>query len=464
VSVCVPGYHLPGIEGDIATEVQGAGSVNVEIARLSPGQLHAAIDAAREAGLRTLRRRSVDALLAVIDEVAANWLSPDYHLRQAAEQLLPLATGFSPETVRHGLPLLFVPLRAGPLRALIDAELGDRSTLDHFVGGRRVVGPLFSTHVVPGNIPGLSALPMLASLALKSAVLIKVATGDLILPALLASSIAEVDEELARCVLVANWRGGDSELEDVAFGYADLVVASGSDPAIAAIARLARRRFIGHGHRISFALIGKERLSSRDAARQLAQRLAYDVSLWDQQGCLSPQLCYVERGGQVTPGAFALLLAAALEEMARLLPPRLLSLEEKAQVLRFREEGEWRKVESGASAVHASPGGAEWSISVEHDAEFQPSCLHRCVRLKVVGGLGEISEAVAAHRRHLEAVGVAVGREQVESVCEMLASCGVHRLCPIGTMQQPPLSWPQGGRLRIGDWVEWVRAEGGMGA
>jgi acyl-CoA reductase LuxC len=464
VSICVPGYHLPGGDSDIATEVCRVGTLEVEMSRPTAAQLHDAIGAASQAGLRQLRGRSVEDVLKVLDHVAAAWLSPDYHVRQAAEQLLPLATGYSVETIRHGLPLHFVPLRAAPLRALLDAELGDRFALDHAINGRRVVGPRFTTHVIPGNIPGLAALPIFVSLAFKSVVLVKPAGGDPITPALIASSIAEVDEALAQCVLVVNWRGGDREIEDVGLGYADLVVASGSDQAIAAIADSTRRRFIGHGHRISFALIGKERLSDREAARVLAERLAYDVSLWDQQGCLSPQLCYVESGGAVDPAAFAKLLAESLAECARGLPARHLTLEEKADVLRFREEAEWRRVGGEAAAVYASPGSADWSISIEHDAEFSPTCLNRCIRLKVIDTLATIPPALAAHRRHLEATGIAVGADHVDALVEMLAACGVHRVCPIGAMQQPPLSWPQGGRPRIGDWVEWMHIEGGLGA
>ena len=104
-------------------------------------------------------------------------------------------------------------------------------------------------------------------------------------------------------MLVAPWRGGDADVEAIVFGEADLVVASGSDAAIAAIQARVARRFIGHGHKISFAVIGRERLDDDAAARQLARRLAYDVSLWDQQGCLSPQLCYIESGWQRVPGA-----------------------------------------------------------------------------------------------------------------------------------------------------------------
>jgi hypothetical protein len=123
-------------------------------------------------------------------------------------------------------------------------------------------------------------------------------------------------------------------------------------------------------------------------------------------------------------------------------------------VQRFRQEAEW---DAAASAtVLGSAGSTDWTVSIELDARFRPSCLHRCIRLKVVDGLAVLPGELSPHRRHLEAVGVAVAAARATELAEMLAACGVHRICPVGTMQVPPLTWRQGGRPRVGDWVEWT--------
>jgi hypothetical protein len=424
----------------------------------SPSELPARLDALRCAAQRHLRRRPVASILGVLDRVIANWLDPDYDLRRRAEADLPGVTGFSAATISHGLPLLLAPLRAAAIGALLDLELGDRSVLDRLCGGRRALGPPLIAHVLSGNIPGLAAVPVLLSLALKSAVLIKPAAGDPVFPELLAASLREVDAELAECVLVTPWRGGDTDVESTVFREADLVVASGSDAAIAAIRGRVVRRFIGHGHKVSFAVIGRECLDDEATARDLARRLAYDVSLWDQQGCLSPQLCYVESGGTHSPAQFAEMLAQALAAWASTLPPRRSSFDEQAAVQGFRQEAEWRS--DGPAAVLASPGSTEWTVSVEPDARFVPSCLQRCIRLKVVESVDLLPAALAPHRRHLEAAGVAVDGARVARVAAMLAECGVHRVCPVGTMQLPTLMWRQGGRPRVGEWAEWMTVEG----
>ena len=51
-------------------------------------------------------------------------------------------------------------------------------------------------------------------------------------------------------------------------------------------------------------------------AEETAHKAAYDVALYDQQGCLSPQLVYVEEGGAVTPKELAALLATSSGPLA----------------------------------------------------------------------------------------------------------------------------------------------------
>jgi len=310
-------------------------------------------------------------------------------------------------------------------------------------------------HVLAGNIPGLAAAPVLLSLAIKSAVLVKCAAGDTVTPPLVAQSIGAADAELGECVVVADWRGGDHAVDSLAFASADLVVAAGSDAAIAAIAAQVSGPFIGHGHKISFAVIDRESLGDGPAVQTLAHRLAYDVSLWDQQGCLSPQLCYVESGGRVAPRHFAELLADELGQWARELPGRRLSFEERAAVQRFRQEAEWQP---GGGGLLASADSADWTISIEPDALFVPTCLNRCIRLKVIDDLSALPAALAPHLRHLEAAGVGLAGARAEALAECLTTCGVHRICALGTMQLPDLSWRPDGRARVAEWVEWLSA------
>src|SRR5262249_35216108 len=154
-AVVLRGYHLPDLDDAIATEKQCWGAVEIEMPRLDPATLAAALQAARHAAVR-LQTRPVDDLLAVSDQLISHLLRADDPWRLRAEVALPAVTGFSAEMVRHGLPRLLAPLRAGALRALLDAELGDHRRLDQVCAGRRALGPKVIAHVMSGNIPGLS--------------------------------------------------------------------------------------------------------------------------------------------------------------------------------------------------------------------------------------------------------------------------------------------------------------------
>ena len=440
-------YHLPRACAP-RTRSLTANGIALEVACPEAAEWAGVALACRQARHR-VRRRSVDDILVALQRAYHGWTDENSCQGRLAYEMLPSITGFSTEMIRHGLPKLLEPLRVDSIRALLAAELCNSKE-------RAPIAPELLVHVLSGNIPGLAAIPMHLSLALQSAAIFKTAAGDPLFAALWAQAIAAVDPELGDCLAVTHWAGGDEAIERAVFHDADVVVASGADAAITAIAARVRGRFVGYGHKISFAAIGKECLHDNDSASSLARGLAYDVSLWDQQGCLSPQLCYVESGGQIEPEDFAMLLERWLDHYATELPPRQLTLDEKAAVARFRHEAEW----APETILRASRNSSAWSIAIERDSRFRPTCLNRCLRLKAVPSLEELGTALEGYRNHLEAVGLAVGQQRLTSLARTLGDAGVHRVCAIGNMQQPPLSWCQGGRPRVGDWVEWMQIEG----
>ncbi len=280
-AVLLRDFHLPQLREAPRTETRHRDGIDIEHAQLQPAELRAALRVARDAAVK-LRRCSTSNVLARVDAFVERWADEAYAPRRLAERVLPSVSGFSAQTIRHGLPALLQPLRGGSIGALLEDELGSVRALEEVCRGRRAHLPLLLTHVLSGNIPGSAATAMLLSLAARSAVLVKAAAGDPVFPAMFASSLSQEDAELGACVVVAYWPGGERRLEDVAFAESEFVSASGADAAVAAIASRVSCRFAGYGHKISFAFVGRECLSDEGAARHLADRLAYDASFWDQ--------------------------------------------------------------------------------------------------------------------------------------------------------------------------------------
>lgn len=389
-----------------------------------------------------LRRRSVDDIVVSLDRVISTWLSRDSPWRLHAEEHLPAATGFSAEMIRYGLPLLLEPLHGTAVRALLDREIGPHARS----------GPAVIAHIMSGNIPGLSASSIILSLAMRSCALVKAARGDRVFPRLFAESIADVDAELGACVTATYWSRGQRTIEDVVFREADLVVAFGSDASIAAMRARSAARFIGHGHRVSFALITREMLHDRAALAATVAALAEDVSLWDQRGCLSPQVCFIE-GNFAAACAFAEALAPQLDATAQRLPPGASDLQERTAIRRFRDDAEWRALSGERVRVQTPSSGLAWTLVVEAEPIFRPTPLGRSLRILPLERVETVRDIVAPARGMLEATGIAAPSNRRTEVSAVLKDAGVHWITDVGQMQRPPLAWTQGGRPRVADWV-----------
>lgn len=426
----------------------------------SPAELQVIIDRLLAARACVWQHRPLHSVLASLAATAAVFLDPTSQARGEVEALLPAETGLSPAMIHHVLPLLFQEYCAERLAALVHEELGDPDILDTFVPAlgsqRKAYSPALITQVLAGNLPGAGLDSVIFALLVKAATLVKASSLAPSLPLIFARTLADIDPDLGACLAVVSWAGGQAALEEIAYARADIVLASGADESLAAIQRRVRGRFIGYGHKVSFSVIARERLG--DAA-ELARQAAYDVVLFDQRGCLSPQLVYVEAGGAVSPGEFAALLAHALEQWQTVLPRGAIPAEASVAIRRVRDETEWQALAGKETTLYASAQGTEWTVIYEADPRFVPSPLYRTVRVKPFSTLAQLKDAIMPWRAHLEAAGVAAGPARLREIADMLGQVGVSRIARIGTMQIPPLSWRHGGRPRLADLVRWVTLE-----
>ncbi len=413
-----------------------------------------------------LARLPVAEIVEILDRAIGLWLEAGSPWLDAASRRIAAATPYSEAMVRLGITRLLEGCRKDALLALLVTELGDPAVLDTFRprpgtrGSHRALGPAVTTHIFSGNVPGLPAISLIHGLLVKSACLGKPASEEPVFPALFARSLAAVDPKLAASVAILPWAGGDIAVEAAAFAASEVVIAYGSDAAIESIrARVPPGvRFVGHGHRLSLAVIGRETLAY-DSVESLAERLAYDVSLFDQQGCVSPHVVYVERGGTIAPQEFAESLAQAMAAFERDMPRGRLSVEETSAIQQARTEAELRELREEPVRLFASPGRTAWTVIYEDDPAFVPSCLNRVVRVKPLVDLAELPNLLRPVSRHLQTVGTALSRERRDRLADALAPLGVCRVCPIGEMPHPPLYWHHDGGFNLLPLLKWTAIE-----
>jgi hypothetical protein len=413
-----------------------------------------------------LAARTTKSMVSLIAEVAENWLNAAYPFRKLALEHGPKATGFSRGTLAIGLDNFFKQLTTENLNALLIQDLGHLKRLDELAMSGAdekwnraafVAGPEFLVHIAAGNIPSPTLMSLVLGLLTRSAQFVKCASGTALLPRLFAHSIYDADHKLGACLELAEWHGGRKDLEEVLFAEADCVTVTGSDETLAAVrTRLpARVRFLSYGHRVSFGYVASGALAGFNA-KKVVQRAATDVVAWNQLGCLSPHVIYVEHGGGIAAEQFAELLAEELANREVAEPRGELPAESAATIASRRAFYEVRAAHSPDTRMWRSENSTAWTVVYESDPKFQASCLNRFIYVKGTAGLEEALRGADGIRGKVSTVGLAALEDQAGELALQLARWGVTRICPLGQMQNPPLLWRHDGRPALTDLMTWT--------
>jgi hypothetical protein len=283
--------------------------------------------------------------------------------------------------------------------------------------------------VLAGNIPGLFTQPLLRSLAARRAVLVKPASSGTQLATRFVERLRQHLPALEAATVVWPWRGGEGAIEDAAFAAADRVIAYGGEPAMRALAARAGGKLIAHGPKTSLAL------ALPGAGPELwAPRLARDVALFDQRGCLSVAALYVHE----RPGEWAIALAGALRALATEWPPGPAGLPELSAVRLARDEALLRGLE-----VHAAQQIASGAVLVEKELGFAPSPGLRTVRIYEYRDLEEIARHLTVWRGRLQGLAIC-GEFERDAIARFESHLGVSRVAAAGELQEAPATWDDG--------------------
>jgi hypothetical protein len=435
-------------------------------ATLTPTIITEACQALKHNRRQYLADRSTESVIEALAEVARNWLEPDDPIRRLALGLGPKATGFPVEVLATGLDTFFSGLTAESLEALVVQDVGDLHRLERMTaegavqGADRaalVHGPELLVHITGGLLPNPALSSMIVGLLARSAQLVKCASGTSLIPRLFGHSLHELEPKLGACLEIAEWKGGTQALEAALFAEAECVTATGDNATLAALRQQmpANTRFLGYGHRVSFGYVTGEVLSGF-SAQKVAARAARDVASWNQLGCLSPQVIYVETGGRTTPELFAELLANELAFLEQTCPRGPLPPPAAAAIAVRRYFYAVRAANSLDTRLWCSPGSTAWTVVYENEPLFQASCLNRFVYVKAVAGLTHALQGAAVVGGQVSTVGLAAIGNKAQALATQLARWGATRVCPLGQMQNPPLTWRHDGRPSLGELVTWT--------
>ena len=413
-----------------------------------------------EAGAR-LHERRTDSLVASLGRAGERFLDPADPIRRAALDLLPAATGLSTAMAREVLDGMARDWTADRLARLVRAQFPDPAVLDGFrpgPGGSRVraFGHRLIVQLGAGNVAGVSVGGVARALLARSPVLLKPGLHDAVLPVLYARALADCDPALAAALAVLYWPGGADTVEAEVLARAGLVVVYGGAGTVEAVrGRLpAATPLVAYSHRVGVALVGREALAAGRADRT-ARAAARAVAAFDQRGCVSPHLFWVEEGGALTPDGWAARLAAAMAAVERDLPAGPTPPEVASQVQQLR--GTWElKQAAGEGARVFRPAGAEWTVVYDPDPAFSPSCLGRFAWVKPVRDLERVAGLLAGLRPFLQTAALCGAGARAASLAEQLGAAGVTRVASLQRMAWPPAWWHHDGGDPMRALVRWV--------
>ncbi|TRM54035.1 acyl-CoA reductase [Achromobacter sp. LC458] len=439
--------------------------VDVAVPVLTAAQMQALAERVKQASARHLKTMTVSEIINVIDRAIARLLDPNDPVRQQADALLPIVSGYDAQMVRLGLTGFFKTFRAPQLHRFVAEDFANPKVLDGFQpaakgGAVRAHGPQLLVHSWAGNVPALALWSLICGLLVKAGNIGKLPSAEPLFAGWFAHLLAEVHPPLADCLAVVWWRGAGEDDAAALYAQADTVVAYGGNDALHAIQRRlpVTTRFLPHGHKLGFGVVSAAALDAQKAPA-LARRAAWDVMRYDQQGCYSPQIFYVQRGGLVSPRDFAAYLAGELANLHRRFPRRALDLAESAALAKWRQSIEWQLPSNAADVLIGDPDAA-WTVSyVDTAPALSPTALQRSIVVAGIDMLDEVAARVAPHHHYLQTAGVAATPEELYRLADQLGAAGVTRVSAIGAMSMPEAGWHHDGRFNLLDLVRMTEIE-----
>ena len=462
--------YLPDIANqDVAWHVlqfgNAAHALEVALPQLSQLQLEAITRRVQAACQTQLKSMSVCDIVSAIDRAIAKLLDTSDPRRKLLDTVLPIISNMDKDLLQLSLSQYFKTFRALQLHRFVAEDFANPQILDAFQprvtgGWSKAMGPDLAVHVWAGNVPALPLWSMVSGLLVKSGCIGKVSSAEPVFAAVFAEVLVEVEPRFKNCFAIIWWPNEDTTTARYLFNQAEVVVAYGASTTLAVLQNQtpSATRFLAHGHKLSFGMVAMSALSVLRSKR-VANEAALDVVRFEQQGCYSPHMFYVERGAKVSPYEFAEHLRSSIAAVAKKFPRPPLTLEEAASVVQWREKYALSMVQTSATQVLGDATDAFTVVYSDTPIPLEAGPSNRCVVVVAVDKLTDVIPLLQRQKNYLQTVGLAVAPEELLHLGDALAQAGATRICAIGNMCSPAAGWHHDGRFSLSDLVRLVDIE-----
>jgi len=298
---------------------------------------------------------------------------------------------------------------------------------------QRIDYPELAFVVTAGNIPGVAVHPIIHLSLLGIPTLVKNAsTEPLLLPAIL-ETLARHDAEVASRIIALTWSRTHADLTETVMKYHPALVAFGDDDTIAKFSRQ-KKRLVDFGDRFSLTLVPPA------SAKTRLRQIAYDICMFEQMGCLSPQAIVLFTADWKQVDDFCQQLASAMTKMNETLPGNKRA---PAQIQQWRGALAARAA-AGEKIIVRTSAGTEWTVAAATHFDLDERVAYRFARVWPVASIEEVVEIFQRYQNKLHVLiwgGSSEELQKFRKACERVHPFDRVPIRFAGKAQSPNCGW-----------------------
>ncbi|MBM4387501.1 MAG: hypothetical protein FJ088_07150, partial [Deltaproteobacteria bacterium] len=203
----------------------------------------------------------------------------------------------------------------------------------------------------------------------------------------------------------------------------DTIVVYGDDSTIEKVRLISTgKNFLPNGNMASFGFIDSEALS-RERIDETATLAAYDVAMYDQQGCLSPHAYFVEADYK-TASAFAKKLFEKLESLENRVPIGRIPADRQFLLRKFIEDWRLKSLMDKRIRMFQRKDSVTNSVILDPSPETYLSPNFRVVLVKPVVSVPEMLRSLLPFQKRIKGLSTTSSPARLENAiksCDFLS-------------------------------------------
>jgi hypothetical protein len=310
-----------------------------------------------------------------------------------------------------------------------------------------------AVHWIAGNVDVLGIFSIIQALITKNVSLVKVPHNyerllNLINCIKNVSTSKISGNDVLKCISLVHIKHEDIENQQIISDSADIRIAWGGQEAIESILSL-KKKFstedIIYGPKYSFCIIDKESLTNNTT--EIAQKIALDVSVFDQYACNSPHTLLIEKPeDEMIIKNFAQELGKSLDVVNRIMIPKEpISQEKSMEIHSLRAEYEFK-------GEVISSEGTDWTVLYADEEGLANPCFSRVIFLRPINDILSVDSYI---NKKIQSIGLSIlDEKQRKEILDKITLKGGDRCPSLGEMSVFHSPWD--GMFSLDRMVRWI--------